>query len=453
MRRRVGVSISRDRLTAVGPLAGPATIGGDPWARPLNPSDSGPGWIDLPEALRELRAAVGQRPHALDVALLPPMARIRRIELPRLTTDEVRSVLARDTGRYLLEASPAVAAAILSESAARRSPVPYLAAFADTALVESIHDAAESAGWRAIRIVPAHAAWEAGIRGHAPSGRGPGCLLVADPSRVEALVFAAGRLVIGRRFDASVAPGRMLEQLGEHFGAGPAPWFAVVGPLESRRSFEDAVETRGLALLELGRSASQLQTPELLAAAGAPLVRRGELVPEALRLDRGRRAARLSVRLLSGAAAMLLLSAGLELWGVKREIAAVEDERRAIRGVVAQAIELRQTVEGIQDRLDGLAAAEAAASRWSGVIADVADHLPSDAHLISLRGAADTLVLEGVAGRAAGAFEGLRGAPGVIGVRAEAPIRQESQDSGATVERFSLGARLATNRTARKERE
>jgi hypothetical protein len=147
---------------------------------------------------------------------------------------------------------------------------------------------------------------------------------------------------------------------------------------------------------------------------------------------------------------MLLLSAGLELWGVKRELAAVEEERRAIRGVVAEAIELRQTVEGIQDRLDGLAVAEATSSRWSGVIADVADHLPADAHLISLRGAADTLVLEGVATRAAGAFEGLRGAPGVTGVRAEAPIRQESQDGGATVERFSLGARLAANRAARK---
>jgi hypothetical protein len=454
MRRRVGVSISRDRLTAAGPPAGLATIAGSPWSRSLTASDSGLGWIDLSEALCELRATVGRRPLALDVALLPPMAQIRRIELPRLTEDEMRSVLARDAGRYLLEAFPAVAATILNAPAGRRSPVPYLAAFADTALVESIHDAAESAGWGPTRIIPAHSAWEAVIRGHAPSaGRGPGCVLVANPSRVEALVFEAGRLVIGRRFDASLAPERMLERLGEHFNEGTAPWFAVVGPPESCRPLEEALRGGGLALPELSRAASRFQTAELLAAAGATLVRGGELIPEPIRLERLRRAARLSLRLLAGAAAMLLLSAGLELWGVKRELAAVEDERRAVRGVVAQAIELRQTVEGIQGRLDGLAVAEATASRWSGVIADVADHLPADAHLISLRGAADTLVLEGVANRAAGAFEGLRGAPGVIGVRAEAPIRQESQDSGATVERFSLGARLATNRTVRKEGE
>ena len=109
-------------------------------------------------------------------------------------------------------------------------------------------------------------------------------------------------------------------------------------------------------------------------------------------------------------------------------------------------MELRETMEGIEARLTALAAAETGASRWSGIIAEVAEHLPSDAHLIGMRGTGDSLLLEGVAARAAGVFESLQLAPGVAGVRAAAPIRQEGQDSGAAVERFSLGARLATTR-------
>jgi Tfp pilus assembly protein PilN len=170
-------------------------------------------------------------------------------------------------------------------------------------------------------------------------------------------------------------------------------------------------------------------------------------------LERWRRTRRLSHRLVAGAAALLLLSAGFELWGAHRELAALHGQRETIRGTVVKAMELREAVAEVDDRLRGLAAAETAASRWSGVIADVAEHLPADAHLISLRGAGDSLVLEGVAARAAGVFESLQQAPGVAGVRAEAPIRQEARDSAPPVERFSLGARLAASPHAAAERQ
>jgi hypothetical protein len=50
--------------------------------------------------------------------------------------------------------------------------------------------------------------------------------------------------------------------------------------------------------------------------------------------------------------------------------------------------------------------------------------------------------VEGRAARATGVFESLQRAPGIGGVRAEAPIQQEVQDSGPPIERFLLGARL-----------
>lgn len=437
----LGVALAADVLVADHP-AGPDKL--DRWCHPLTPLDSGPGWSDLGHALGELRRAAGRKAGALHVALLPPLVQLRRVELPRLSQDELSVVLSRDAGRYLLDPPAIPLVAAWAGSPGRGSPVPYLAAFADADLVASIHAAAAVAGFRTTRVLPAHAAWEAGARRHAAVRRGHGRLLIADDQRVEALVFESGWIRISRRAGAADLDAILTDDAEGRDREGDAmPWFGVVALEPLRRQVEVALMRRGISPMGLFSELPAFRTPAILAAACAPLVGRGELVPSAVRLERGRRERRLSHRLLAGAAAMLVLSAGIELWGAHRELAALEAERRDMRPLVVQAMDLRQTIEGVQERLEALAAAEAGASRWSTVIADVAEHLPSDAHLLSLRGAGDSLVLEGVAARAAGAFESLRRAPGVTGVRAEAPIRQEAQDSAPPVERFTLGARLA----------
>jgi hypothetical protein len=452
MRRHVGVALGADRLTAAAPArAAP----GEPWTRPLEPHPGGTGWRDLADALAELREAT--RAAAVHVALLPPLAQVRRIELPRLSDDELRAVLVRDAGRYLLDPPvPPIVAAWPGRSR-RRSPAATLAAFADADLVASIHSAAAEAGFRSARVVSAHAAWEAAARREFPAtGRGRACLVIAGEHTHEALVLESGRLDLCRRFPATDDPATIVARLVEDHSLDDAAAWAVSGSAADRARFESAlravqvtptakspapVGARGAPAAPAGASGA----PAVLAASGAPAAR-AELLPDPIRLARARRERRLSTRLVTATAAMLLLSAALELWGAHRALRQVQSDRAAIRPLVAQAMDIRQEVEGVQDRLRALAAAESGASRWTAVIADVADHLPKDAYLLSLRGASDSLVLEGVAQRAAGVFESLRDAPRVVAVRAEAPIRQESQDSAAPVERFILGARLAAVR-------
>ena len=434
----VGVALGPDKITA--------GIGREPWLRALTP-DAGqaPGWLDLVDALRELREAVGSAAGDLHVALLPPLVQVRRIELPRLREEELRKVLARDAGRYILHGGTAQILGTVGSRDQRRSPVAYLVAFADAPLVDCIYAAAAAAGWDLSRVIAACSAWEVAAKEQVAGMRnGQGYLMVCSGSYIEAMRFQAGRLELCRRFPPEWLPGQVIEQLVEH--ASPESWFIVTGAHAEALGLRTELRSRGLRLLEGAEGVTWEDQPEALAAKWAPKAASLELVPDRVWIAREQRARGLSRRLLACAAALLLLSAGLELWGTHRELDAVRHQRSAIRGTVAQAMELRETMEGIEARLTALAAAETGASRWSGIIAEVAEHLPSDAHLIGMRGTGDSLLLEGVAARAAGVFESLQLAPGVAGVRAAAPIRQEGQDSGAAVERFSLGARLATTR-------
>ena len=61
----------------------------------------------------------------------------------------------------------------------------------------------------------------------------------------------------------------------------------------------------------------------------------------------------------------LLVSAGLHLWGLKREVAAIEVRREEIASSVARAREMRENVDGVRVRLQSIAALEAEGAGWT----------------------------------------------------------------------------------------
>ena len=132
----------------------------------------------------------------------------------------------------------------------------------------------------------------------------------------------------------------------------------------------------------------------------------------------------------------------------RRELAAVQARRAEIRGTVSGATDVRIAIETLQRRLSALEPIEASATRWSAVFTEVAAHLPRDAYVVRVRGAADSLTIEGLASRAAGVFERLDRAPGIASIEPAASIRHEMSDAGVTVERFSIAARLARDSVA-----
>jgi hypothetical protein len=398
VRGAVGIALARDRIATVS------------WARALAPRAQGPvEWDDLRLGLVELKARLGLRNPRAFVALLPPLAQARVVELPRLSASEYARVLTRDAARYFVTGrTPQLAAGQPLDVGG--SPTPVLAAAAPRDVIEAVVDAFEGAGWRIESIVPAEAAWLAAA---GAARRGRTAILVDAGDAIEILHVAAGRLAALRRI--------------------PSPSCTTD-------------EVAG-ALAESGLTVQRLNDPEASAAVGAWDASGPELLPERIHAARRQRATRLAMRLGAAALALLVASAGLDWWGARRELAAVVARRAALRGAVAAALAHQDTLDDLLARHDGLERAERSALRWSEVLADFSDYLPRDAYLAAFRGRGDSVGLEGIAQRAAGVFAALQRAPRVAGVRADAPIRQEAARTGAPpVERFAVTARLSEPR-------
>jgi hypothetical protein len=371
------------------------------WSRHLTPAAAG-GWSDLTAGLIQMREDLKVGPGRIHFALLPPLVQVRRIELPRLADDTLRQVLTRDSSRYFAGVRAPQVIGIRRLAPGRRSPMTYLVTSADALMVESLFASAAEAGWTVESVVSAYSAWEsASCRMWPELKRAAGQVCISGNDRTEVLQLERGRLALVRRFSASS---------GAEQPAAP-----------------------------LSRT---LDSPEATAAQAAGNADGPDLLPDQVRAGRQQRAGRLSARLLTAAAALLLITAGIEAWGVHRELAEVESRRAALKQNVSRAMVVREEMGQLDARLRVLLGAEAARSQWARTLVSVAEYLPSDAHLVGFRGSADSVVLEGEAERASLVFESLQKAPGVLSVRADAPIRQEARDSGPAVERFTLAARL-----------
>jgi Tfp pilus assembly protein PilN len=442
---RVGLALDAAALCAVDLRAPRAAA----WERAIAPlAADAAAWPALADALRELMAARGAHAGELSVALMPGLAQLRRVELPPLRADELRRLLARNAPRWFLGArEPQVTAAEVAPArgAAAR---PVVAAAASTRLVEAVHEAARQAGWTVRTIVPAEAAWRAAALALWPSlARGAGDVLVHQASRTSLLQLDAGRLVGLRHLRPGVADaGQVRDALAERAASGPAGpsvSLAALGEPERRAELSRALAAHGVTPALPATSWRELaDAPARLAAAFAARGAGLELVPESLRVARRGRASRTTGLLLGVALLLLAVAAALELWGVRRELAAVQGRRAELRARVAGVAAERAATERRLRQAADLAGAERGATRWTALFAVLAEHLPEDAYVVAVRGQADSVVVEGLAASAASALEAVERAPGVAGVRTAAPVRADL-DAAEGAERFTFAARLA----------
>lgn len=365
---------------------------------------------ELTEALAALAASLaetgsGKRPGArrLHVALLSPLADLKVVELPRLSSDETRGVLASSPQRYFASARNGDVVGARRPGGGRRGAArttPVLAATAPAAVVAAVHEAAAASGWEVDRVVPAGAAWAVDAA--------DGWIAADLPGRVEAVRVARSQPIELRRFPAGTRPDDVATAVG-------------------------------------GRARSL--DPWLAAASGAARVVEPELVPGNVR-DRRTRSERKRTAWIAGAAAALVIAAGAaHLWGLHHELALLRRAREAIRPRVEQVLAERETLTAAESRASAFHLAGVAAPEWSRVVADLSRALPHDAHLTALVAVRDSMTLDVVAASAAGAFEAVRAVPGVRTVRALAPVRREATPAGGIAEELQLAALFATATT------
>src|SRR6185437_2581944 len=133
------------------------------WRLPLQPlNGDGTGWPALTSALHELSRILGVTTGRLEVALMPPLTEIRRLDLPPMGEGELRMLLSRNAARYFVGAR--AAQLIGTSMAPQRSAGPaggVMAAAAPQRLVLALHAAAREAGWTVDSVSPAEGAWSA----------------------------------------------------------------------------------------------------------------------------------------------------------------------------------------------------------------------------------------------------------------------------------------------------
>src|SRR5690348_9138118 len=87
--RAIGIAIATDHVETT------------TWSCPLTPWTPGAAaWDDLRAALAELRGRLGLAAPRAAIALIPPLAQCRLLELPALGREEYARVLTRDAARY-----------------------------------------------------------------------------------------------------------------------------------------------------------------------------------------------------------------------------------------------------------------------------------------------------------------------------------------------------------------
>lgn len=445
----VGAALSADELCVVnrGGARGRSAV----WRMPLQPlNGDGAGWPALTSALRELSRELGVDGGRLDVALMPPLTEIRRLDLPPMRDDDRRALLSRNATRYFVGAR---APQLIGTSAAPpRATGPaggVMAAAAPQRLVAALHAAARDAGWTVEAVSPAEGAWGAAAGALWPSTARLGShVLVCGVDRTELLVLEHGRLSEVRRFrpgaaDAALVVEAIRAAAGPDHGRVASP-VAAVGADVQRTDLSRALAAAGVTVSRAPSEwAERAGHADLLAAEFAgpgalPLLR-----SEATLASRREQARRAIARMMGATIALVLLSATFSLWGAKRHLRAVQAERASIRPQLSATLVGRTSVETAFRQLAALTAAQRAATRWSSVIAGVSAHLDRDAYLTSLRGRDDTLLVEGIGARASKAFESLTGTPGLMGVQAAAPVRRESPEGGPAQERFTISAIIA----------
>ena len=360
-------------------------------------------------AFADLRVRLPVRARTtLAIAILPPLARLRRVELPRMSDEDRRLAVSRVVERHFVGLSAPVVCAI-ERQMGEGTVVPFLSAAVPSALIQDLEEVTAECGWIIDRFVTGQMAWmTAGMRQWRELRRGDARLVVADTRETTILMIHAGALSVARRSRA---------------GAGLQP--------------DGATASRSFVFGDGTRSAAQI------AAGAASATRSLQLIPDAARQARVEAQLRVARWLLSVAVACVVAAGGVYRWGLSHHLSAVADQRKAIRPRVTNAVASRDTLDLLLRSINAMRSLESATPRWSSAIARIVVALPQDASLITLRADGDSVSIDGQASDGASVFAAFRSTPGVVDIRATAPIRQELAVGESSIERWTIALRVA----------
>lgn len=454
---RLGLAVGPDRLVAVEARRTRRGLRpGRVQARALAPPTDEPGWPDLSEAVREFLEALSADGGTAAIALLRPLAQAKAITVPPVRRSQLRALVARNVRRYFIVGDkPLLADALPLTGAGRKGPIKALAACADERLAERVHAAVSEAGLHVESMSAAPLTLMEAVRRLEPATRRDALVVaVCSSDWMEGLAVQRGvpHLLEPWSGRAIEEVARLSARLADAGGAEAAPDAAPVERLvladsEQRRKLaEDAIHARGDTVVA-SEPLRELD-PTSLAAFGATVMREEvpQLLPAGPRQERRRGELRRLAAISAAAALLFGATAALQHWGERRELNAVLAERRANAGEVAEAFELKQTAEGIRQRIEAIAAVQARLPQWTPALAGLAEALPDSAYLVSLTADGIQLRLAGLATSASSVVPALQASPLFQDVALTSALQREGTEE---VERFDLALALRTDSLGR----
>ena len=444
---RVGVAISPLEICAVHSRAGNAAASF--FRAPLEPFSGESGnWPSLAAAFRELANSVSAEEGALSVALLAPLVEVRTLELPPLREPELRALLTRNAARYFVGARSPQLVGVAWAPRARGAVAPMVAAAAPLRLISAIQGAARDSGWLVDSVTPAESAWAKAATSAWPAfAKQSAHLLVLHSDRTDLVQLRDGQVAAVRRFRTGSGDAELIADAVVSAARGPGvttkPRVAIIGRAEGRQELARALSGAGASLVTPPPAFAEIaEQPERFAAAFAAPTNDLALRTDEVRASIDDRASRVAIAIASAAGVFVLLSGAFEMWGVKRELKAVTDERAALKPRLSSTLVGRTSIETAYSQLATLGVAERAAPQWSVVLADVTSHLVSDSYLTAFRARGDSVVVDGIASHASLVFGDFEKTPGLSNVRFAAPVRREAPNGDEPTEKFTIAAQL-----------
>lgn len=367
--------------------------------------DGGPGadgWPALTGALAELREAVSEegRPLVCHVALLSPLARAKVARLPSAGRQELRRLAAREVDRHFLSppGDPVADAAPLDRWSPTRGALPCVTACADAEAIDALLAAVRSAGGEPGLVAPAAWTLAEGAAALRPDlRRGEHRLRLDAPDGAREVLLRDGRL-------AGVRP------------AG-SPGGTDAGPIESAGSPEEG-DLDPAALAAFG---------VLVAPEDGPALLPGEVWSSWRRRGRARTFAAAALGLL-----LLGAAAWLHLWGLDREIRAVEAARAERAEAVERATATREAALRLRELVTATDSVRPRGPAWTRVLAEVGGRLPGSAYLETLEVGDGSVGLAGRARSPSGLVPRLEDSPVVAAARLKSSTRSRDRRGGQT---------------------
>lgn len=414
-------------------------------------------WASLDSALVELAQCIGT-PADIHVAFLPPIGRTKRIDLPPVPVSQTAQLLAHSVRRYFaLGADPVVTGLAQWSRASASARVSALAVCAPEALIAGLLASAEQCSLRVCTITTAAAALAHGVHAYVPALRRGGLLtLVCHRGWHEAVHTHHGRVVSCQGLENASITTLVAQR--RH---APAPTTSPRGRSSAQYVFlsgdeipdgADATVTRAGGdpeSLYVPLSASILEhlSPFTLAAAGA--VMGAHALPSLLPAERQalvrRRVWRQAARMAAAAGLLALCAGGVHLWGLRRELDAVQTRRRQIALQVSTAVAQRRATDEARARLDVIHTLADEQPAWIRLLPALSTALPDSAYLTSLSIGDDHMQVSGIAAAGATVLADLARVPLLSGVTNSIPL-QRDQVSGK--DRFNVSITLAAPRRA-----